>query len=315
MALDLTAEWYFYANGSITSIEFEDGYLGVSSEVSFYSQGCAYIFLDDGTLIDKKCIYPGFRDVSYCCDKFIFISPNGITYIYDLNAGTWSNLTINNTYAGKVKLLSDGFVACDTYCGYFYFDGTLKWSMPVNQAYSIDFSNVIVVADQSDLLFIDPSNGALLDRLTFNETIYDIKVCSDKLIIGKTTSLTLYSLDADGLPLREEWSYGGLNGVFSVDFSPDCNEVIISDRWNWAFKIFDLGGNLLLDKGSSEITAVGWGNKVATGSLSGSLVVYSLATTTPSQQSEQPTEQVEMAIVPLAIPMAKLLRRRKSSNH
>ncbi len=89
----------------------------------------------------------------------------------------------------------------------------------------------------------------------------------------------LYDLEVPTRP-KEVWDVGGFGNAFQIAFSPDCRFILVSDAPNHAFKVFDIKGNLLIQKHygdyySDKVWAVAWWkDRIAVGLEDGRIYVY-----------------------------------------
>ena len=106
-----------------------------------------------------------------------------------------------------------------------------------------------------------------------------LRFCGKYLAVSTWSHLYLYDLEVPTRP-KEVWDVGGFGNAFQIAFSPDCRFILVSDAPNHAFKVFDIKGNLLIQKHygdyySDKVWAVAWWkDRIAVGLEDGRIYVY-----------------------------------------
>ncbi|ALU11953.1 hypothetical protein EYM_06575 [Ignicoccus islandicus DSM 13165] len=329
-AMSLSELWSYNSAGTATSLTFsENGNLGVSSLDS-----CAYVFDQNGNLLNKTCgcwnCYMG--DVSYCCGKFGFINEDNKAYIFYENGTLWKKVDVgSHYYHSAITIHSNGFIACRSYCAYLYFNGTRKWNVYVGYVENGPsiHANYVYAADINgkSLCVLRLSNGAKVKEISYNEFVYDTATCSNYLAVSTLHHLYLYDLSDPVNPI-ELWSSEGLNYAIHITFSPDCRYIAVADYNNKKLKIFDIRGELVLEKGyPNEVYSVAWWNdRIAVGLNSNEFRVYKIVfdqiqntattiSTSTESESTQASESVDetgtqIPLVALAVPVIITLGRK-----
>jgi len=118
-------------------------------------------------------------------------------------------------------------------------------------------------------------DGSVVNEIGYGEGALDTAVCGKYLAVSTDSYLYLYDLSDPENP-RELWRVGGVNLVFQVAFSPDCKYIAVADLLNHKLKIFDIKGNLVLEKdfGKEVWSVAWWKDRIAVGLDGGDIYVY-----------------------------------------
>jgi len=317
-ALDLWLLWSYNTGDRISGLAFsDDGNLGAASW-----DGCAYVFDQSGTLLNKVCGGDWMDDASYCCGRFGFVNLDDYAYITDESGNLIEKVYVGDDYDWAITMLPDGFIAGDTRLAYFDLNGNKGWDVDVgyvDNGPSV-YGDYVYVADDNwnKLLILKLSDGSEVNEISYDEYAWDAAVCGNYLAVVTAYHLYLYSLDDPANPM-ELWGVGGITGGWQVAFSPDCEYVAVADWNGWRLYIYDLNGNKVLEKGyGSEVTAIAWWqDRLAVGLDDGTIYVYKGEGYAPSAQSSSTTETATkvpgpflLALIPMALGL-KRARRKK----
>ena len=266
-------------SGEIHSLAFSDtGNLGVATD-----KICAYVFDPNGTLLNKVCSTLYMRDVSYCCGKFGFINYDEHAYIMDENGNLIKKIKVGYDYDEVIVMRPNGFLACDHRCAFFDFNGKKKWDVNIESAVKGPsyYKGYWYVADRVwNRLFII-KDGTIVNRISYRGSAEGTAVCGNYLAVVTWYNLYLYDLNDPANP-KEIWKVGGIDEGWQVAFSPDCRYIAVADRYGHKLKIYNINGNLVLEKGYGDqdadwVTAVAWWNdRIAVGLFDGRVYVYSV---------------------------------------
>ena len=283
--------WKNKAEYNIEGLVFsENGNVGASSW-----DECAYIFDSDGNLLNKICGRKDMEDASYCCGKFGFINFDGHAYITDENGNLIKKIKVGNDYHAAITMTEDGFVACSRRCAFFDFNGNKLWDIVVDWVDNgpSRYQGYWYVADTEWRKLFIVKDGRIVNEINYNEGAYDTAVCGEYLAVTTMSHLYLYDISDPKNP-REIWRVNNLlgfarecslpNGFLRVRFSPDCRYIVVADTGNHKLKIFDIEGNLVLEKEYNqygnlrdEVWSVAWWNdQIAVGIRSGEIYVYKI---------------------------------------
>ena len=267
--------WNYKTGGEVEALAFsDDGKLGVASW-----DGCAYILDQNGKLLNKVCTWHRMRDVSYSNGIFGFINDNEYVYLFK-DTKFWKKMWTLHEHNKAIVVLPDGFIACGLRCAYFDFDGDERWDIDVNVV------NGLVVHEEyvyvADYLWgegwhrvINAKTGKIIHITRYKEHTYGISACGNYLAVSTWSHLYLYDISDPTNP-KELWNVRGLYWARNVAFSPDCNHIAVSDIYHHKLKIFDLKGNLVLEKEyGTEVWGIAWWKeRIAVGLRNGEVHVY-----------------------------------------
>jgi len=90
---------------------------------------CGLILDPRGEVLETVCGENKMSYVSYSNGRFGFITESGQVIITDEGGKVIKNLKIDRFYAKVIGMGPDGFVACNDSCGFFDFDGKMKWTV------------------------------------------------------------------------------------------------------------------------------------------------------------------------------------------
>ena len=231
--------------------------------------GCVYIFDPNGNLLNKVCRKSWMSDASYCCGRFGFVSWNGYVYITDESGKLIEEINVGHNYNDAITMTKNGFVACNTNCAFFDFNGNKKWDLSVGigdirngPSYYNDYW--YLANNVGKLLIV--KDGDVINEINYNERAYDTAVCSKLLAVGTLHHLYLYELSDPANP-KEIWNVEGFDVALQVAFSPNCEYIIVADNENKKLKIFNIEGDLIFEKKyGSKVYSVDWkNNRIAVG--------------------------------------------------
>ncbi len=101
-------------------------------------------------------------------------------------------------------------------------------------------------------------DGTTVSSIDYSEDAEDTAVCNKYLAVSTWSRLYLYDLRDPTKP-KGIWSKGGFDWARQVAFSPDCKYIAMADTYNNKLKIYNLNGNLVLEKSfSSTVVSVTW---------------------------------------------------------
>jgi WD40 repeat protein len=289
--------WSYKTGGLVEALAFSDnGLLGVASE---YPNSCIFILDQKGEALSKICKNQRIFYISYSNDTFGFTMDGG--YIYLLK-GTriWKEMHVGKEYSTAIAILPNGFIACgngltvDNRCAYFDFNENKKWDVDVGGVGNgpAVHNGYVYVADYylRKLLILKLDDGSLVNSISYGENVWDAAVCGNYLAVSTEHHLYLYDLSDPTSP-KELWNVGGFSDARSIAFSPDCKYIAASDEWHHKFKIFDVKGDLALEKWIGEYNEVEsvawWKNRIAIGTNNDEVYVYKLEGYTPFGLSSQ----------------------------
>ena len=284
-ALSLTQLWSYNAGGTIEGLAFSDnGNLGASSW-----DNCAYIFDPNGKLLNKVCGIGDMDDASYSNGRFGFINHDDYAYITDERGNLIKKIHVGDAYDSAITMTSNGFVACWSRCALFDFNGNELWDVDVGRVENGPsyYKGYWYVADIDWKKLLIIKDGSIVKEINYGENALDTAVCGKYLAVSTATHLYLYDLSDPTNP-REIWKRGGLsgcggNGCLRVTFSPDCKYIAVADTNNYKLKIYDINGNLVLEKEyDNEVWSVAWWmDRIAVGLNDGGIYVYKVEGYTP----------------------------------
>ena len=276
--VSLTPLWSYELDYDVEGLALSE-----EGEVGAVSNYCAYVFDPYGSLLNKVCANDWVPDISYCCGKFAFISWDNYAYVLDKSGNLLDKFHAGYDYFSSITVYQDGYMVCDGECTLFDLNGEELWKADIgsttnNPSY---YQGYWYVADwlRDELIII--GNGTILKEMRYidYESPTDTEVCGKYLAVGASWHLYLYDL-SDPLNPNELWNVR-VDGE-QVAFSPDCKYIAVADRSNRSLKIFDINGNLVLNKEynhygnySDEVVAVSWeGDRLAVGLKGGMVYVY-----------------------------------------
>jgi len=271
--LCLAQLWSYKAENRVWSIAFSDnGNLGVAS-----AGNCAFIFDPNGNLLNKVCGNSGMADASYSNGRFGFINWDDYAYITDENGNLIKKVYVGDYYDEAITMTSNGFVACYSECAFFDFDGNKIWDVDVGEVENGPsyHKGYWYVADWAWNKILVIKDGSIVKEISYGEYTWDTAVCDNYLAVSTRYHLYLHDLSDPRNP-REIWNRGGFDSAFQVAFSPNCKYIAVADRYNHKLKIYDINGNLVLEKGyDDEVWSVAWWmDRVAVGLADGTLHTY-----------------------------------------
>ena len=279
--LNLTQLWSYKAGSGIEGLAFSDnGNLGAASW-----DNCAYIFDPNGNLLNKVCGNNGMTDASYSDGRFGFINEGGYAYITDENGNLIKKIHVGDDYDQAITMTPNGFVACYHRCAFFNFNGKKLWDVSVggvNNGPSYyrgywyiapSFLGMTLILEDGKII-----KGILMKgigRISRVEYAWDTAVCGKYLAVSASSHLYLYNITDPENP-REIWNRGWFSGAWQVAFSPDCRYLAVAEWDGKKFKIYDINGDLVLEKGyGTYVTSVAWWkDRIAVGLYDGRIYVY-----------------------------------------
>ena len=279
----LTRFWSFNTNKitkRIHGLAFSsNGNLGAASH-----DGCAYIFDPNGNLLNRVCGNDWMVGASYSNGRFGFINNDGYAYITDENGNLIKKIHIGYDYDYLITMTPNGFMACKWMCAFFDFKGNKLWDMVIDHVYNGPsyYKGYWYVADNYKLLIIKDGKkvAKIVKRILYEyndgyESVRDTAVCGRYLAVLTDLHLYLYNLRKPKNP-REIWNKGELEMPKEITFSSDCKYIAVAGDDDNKLKIYDIRGNLVLDKsfGSYIISVAWWRDRIAVGLLDGRMYVY-----------------------------------------
>ena len=269
----LSRIWSYETGDMIHGLAFSsNGNLGAASH-----DGCAYIFDPNGNLLNRVCGNDWMVGASYSNGRFGFINNDGYAYITDENGNLIKKIHIGYDYNQAITMTPNGFVACGDRCAFFDFNGDKLWDMDVKAVLNGPsyYQGYWYVAnfDSNKLLII--KDGSIVKEISYDELAFDTAICDKYLAVSTYSYLYLYDLSNPKNP-REIWNRGGSNWTYQVAFSPDCKYIAVADTSNHKLKIYDINGNLILEKKyDAEVWSVAWWrDRIAVGLDDGTMYVY-----------------------------------------
>ncbi|UXD22084.1 hypothetical protein IPA_01505 [Ignicoccus pacificus DSM 13166] len=255
-----------------------NGYLGVASN-------CAYIVDPRGEVVSERCPEEGpVRNVSYCCGKFGFAYKSHVL-IYDLKENEWKEIYTGFVGTRAITMLEDGFLAGFDYLAHFDFHGKKKWKVDIQWVENGPVVNEKYVyvpraywprENQGALTILKLSDGSELKTIKFDEIVWNVQICGNRLAVGTVHNVHLYDI-SDLLNPRELWRRNGIatecevstcHGAWSIAFSPNCKYVASSDVRDMKIHIFDVEtGEQVLEKrfGSYARSVAWWRDRLVVG--------------------------------------------------
>ena len=238
----------------------EDGLLGIV--MGF----CAYILdTESMKIVDKVCGKYAMRNASYSHGVFAFMNWYGHVHLFK-GGKYWKKVKTDWMYRKAVTVLPDGFVACDTYCAKFTFDGRKVWDREIEMAgHKIAVHRGYVYVPNmwnKELIVLGLDDGDVVNKIKYGEAILTVTVCRDYLAVGGDEHLYLYDIADPANPV-ELWMKDGFYVVSDVAFSPDCNTMAVCDERNQRLVLFSLKGDFMgeVEYDSRPLSAA-WGRDV-----------------------------------------------------
>ena len=267
----LSRIWSYETGDAIQGLAFSDnGNLGTSPQ-----NKCAYILDPDGKLLNKVCGEKKMAGASYSNGRFGFINVDGHVYITDENGNLIRKIHVGNDYKHSITMTPNGFVACGDRCAFFDFNGDKLWDVDVlwvenGPSY---YQGYWYAADWNKLLII--KDGKVVKRIEYGEDSFNTAVCGKYLAVSTKYHLYFYDLSNPKNP-REIWKVEGFNLASQVAFNPDCKYMAVADNDNQKLKIYDINGNLVLEKkyDTYVISVAWWKDRIAVGPWNGRIYVY-----------------------------------------
>jgi len=270
--------WHFNAGNAIHDLVFSDnGNLGVSS-----INGCALVLDPKGKFLEGICRRGWMNDASFCCGKFGFINYDDHVYITDENGNLIKKVYVGR-YDKAITMTEDGFMACRYRCAFFDFDGNKLCDFGVGWVRSGPsyYKGYWYVADGNKKKLLIVKNGKVINEIGYGERAYDTAVCGRYLAVSTHYHLYLYDL-CDRENPNQLWEARGLWEASKIAFSPDCKHIAVANIKNHKLKIYDIEGNLVLDKEynqhrswHNEVWAVAWWkDRLAVGLANGDVYMY-----------------------------------------
>jgi len=259
-------------NEAIYSLAFSD-----SRNLGVVLNKCAYVFNQNGNLLNKVCGNNIMKDVSYCCGKFGFVNWDDYAYITDENGKLIKKVHVGKDYDNAITMIKDGFVACEWGCAFFDFNGNKKWDLGVGGVSSGPsyYKGYWYVADWywKELLIV--KDGNVINKINNDKSAESTAVCGKHLAVSTETHLYLYDISNPTNP-KELWNVGGFNGAYQVTFSSNCKYIAVADKYNKKLKFFNIEGDLIFEKKyGSKVLSVAWkDDRIAVGTET-DLFVYS----------------------------------------
>ena len=220
--------------------------------------------------------------VSYSDGKFGFINADGYVYITDDVGRPFKRVYVGDGYTKALTMTPSGFVACDTKCAFFDFEGNKLWDVDIGKAVNGPsyYKDYWYVADseQNKLLII--KDGKVVNEISYDEKVLDTAVCGNYLAVTTTSRLYLYDLSNSENP-KEVWNVGKFGNAYQVDFGFNCEYIAVADTANKEFKVYNLKKELECErKFKAHITSIDcWKNKLAVGTEKGEIYVFVLVET------------------------------------
>ena len=242
--MKLVQLWHYEVGDKIYDLTFSDnGHLGATSW-----DHCAYVFNQNGKLLNKVCGNGVMNGASYCCGRFGFINDDGYVYITDKDGNLIKRVDVEEDYSNVITMTEDGFVACWKRCAFFNFNGNKLWDLMVGDIENGPsyHNGYWYVADTWGKLLI-VKDGNVISEISYGDLTEDTAVCGNYLVVSTDSHLYLYNIDNPADP-KEIWKVEEFNLANQVVFSPDCKHIAVTEIKNHKLKILDIEGNLVLEK-------------------------------------------------------------------
>jgi len=300
MGMKLSELWRYTTRGNVQGIAFSN-----SSGVLAVADTMRYIyFLDrDGNLLKEEQKQMILSDASCSDGVFGFIDEGGRVYLYK-DLSLWKEIYVGSGFeqGGCIEVLQDGFVACNMGCTYFDFNGVRIWGMHEIQkvaGLAVRGSEYVYAITLQDwkLYVLKQGEDFPVNEISYGEDVLDVAVHGNYLAVTTWHHLYLYDISDPENP-AELWSVGGFDGARSIAFSPDGRYIAVSDMFNRKIKVFDLSGNLVLEKECEmNVSLITWWEDkiIATlgeDTIQNIVVAYKVLETT-SDEEEEPSEEEE----------------------
>ncbi len=232
--------------------------------------GCSYLLYQDGEV--KKYCYGVSYDVSFLGNMFAFVTFSGVIYIISESGELINIFQIGPEFSNAIALTEEGLIVCNTQCALYTEEGKMMWSVKLKGyarpgAKSLGNKAYIIVDEGDKSKIVEISlNGEIKEVFECKESIFSMDVCDGLFAIGGTSKLWVGRNTIEGF-----------EGVSSVTFSRNCEELMVSDMYNGRVMLMDVNGREkveILEDGL--VTAMDWNTRLAVGLNDGRVKVYEM---------------------------------------
>jgi WD40 repeat protein len=258
-AIDLEQYWSANLGSTVNALSCSAERLSVALD---NATGLLYFF--NGTRISSINATASIVSTSYCCGRFIFLASDGSVYVTNIDGKIISNFTVPIKYANYVEGIPEGMLFCSYGCALYDIHGKKIWEVPNKDMTGVpsygDGYIYVPVIMKRELVIINALTGKVVRNITFPSFVYSTDVCGESLAVGTAKEVYLFSIKENATDPEYLWDVGSAFIVGSINFSPKCKYIAISDVAKRVVKIYDSDGNLLYSRYfDSEVSAVAWG--------------------------------------------------------
>ena len=280
--IKLTPVWKYNVARMVESVAFSNN---EEVGVAFTDKCGAYVLSRDGKLLFKVCGDRGMISVSFSGGIFGFVNLDGYVYLADAKGTNIKKIYVGDEYARSITMTNNGFVVCDSRCAFFDLNGNKKWDIVVDSVrHKVSYYNGYwYIPDRGADRLLVMKNRKIVNSIAIS-VASDTSICGKYLAVIGASKLYIYELTDPEKP-KEVLRTGNFLGGESVVFSTDCKYVATVAWIDKKLRIFDMTGNLVLEKEYNDYTwAVDWFNdKMAVGLNNGMIYIYRVEAHTPKE--------------------------------
>jgi len=169
--------------------------------------------------------------VSHIRDLFVYGDTGYRVHFFDPVSEEHDVITIKGRHIGALNTSEDGFMSCGRYCGFYGYDGKLKWEVglikPSNKP--AHYYGYWFVPDRMSSRVAVLSKGIVTSTLDFDEPAVSVATCPDARLLAVATRryIILYDITRPERPL--EHTRIATNGNISdVAFSDTCSYLAVA---------------------------------------------------------------------------------------
>jgi outer membrane protein assembly factor BamB len=175
----------------------------------------------------------GVGDAAYKGNVFTFVVLSGNVIEEDANGTVIRTLKVSPDEAFAVTMSPDGkeFVVCHGVCSAYTAEGKKLWTFKDVKAVTNNpawVGSTVFVPDAGSMTLyaLNAKTGKLLYEKKYDEPVYAVTACGDRVAVGVGSSVYLYSFEKGYLQKLGEAKLG--KPINDIAFSPDCNLLLVA---------------------------------------------------------------------------------------
>jgi len=274
--MKLTQLWWDKTDTEV-NVKFDDkGRLGVTCGLS----GCVYG--TKGIIEEQVYTTRPTIDVDYHSHLgWVFIKD----YCYDVVLFNPSNVEqrVKKLYSGvipnTIKVTNFGYMTCNRICEIRKFNRKLLWEVDVGLVIGKPsyYRGYWYIPDWEWEKILVVRDGSIVNEIKYGESAYSTATCGGYLAVTTENYLHFYDISDPENPV-ELWKIRGLWKARRLVFSTDCRYIVVADTGNRKLKIFDINGNLIVEKEfENQVRSVDWWrDRIAVATKRGYIYVYKI---------------------------------------